>query len=420
MPSRQWRPPGRLEAAILYDLVIIGGGIIGLSAAMEALRRFPDLRLLVVEKESRVGLHQSGRNSGVIHTGLYYRPASLKATLCVEGAAAMLSFCREHGIPHEICGKVVVATRERELPALQELHRRGTANGVRGLALVGPERLAEIEPNCKGLRGLHVPGAAIADFGVVTGKYAENVTAAGGTIRTGARVTGLARRGGEVIVESTAGSFATRRLINCAGLHSDRVARMAGETIDTIIVPFRGEYHEIAPGRRHLVRGLIYPVPDPGLPFLDVHLTRTVRGTVEAGPNAVLAWKREGYRRTDFSLGDTARTLAHAGFWRMASRHWRRGLVEVHRSLSRGAFLRAVRRFLPELCASDLLPGGAGVRAQAVDGAGNLLDDFRIVRTDRMIHVLNVPSPAATASIPIGRWIAGMLAEMPSPARPRA
>jgi L-2-hydroxyglutarate oxidase LhgO len=383
---------------------------------MKAVRRFPDLRLLVVEKEERVGLHQSGRNSGVIHTGLYYRPGSLKATLCVEGAAAMLEFCRDHGIPHEICGKVVVATRERELPALEELYHRGTANGVRGLVLMGPERLAEIEPNCRGLRALHVPGAAITDFGAVTGKYAEIVAAAGGTVRTGARVTGLARRGGEIIVETTAGSFATLHLINCAGLHSDRIARMAGEAPDAIIVPFRGEYHEIVPARRHLVRGLIYPVPDPRLPFLDVHLTRTIRGTVEAGPNAVLAWKREGYRRTDFSPGDTARTLAHAGFWRMASRHWRRGLVELHRSWSRGAVLRAVRRFLPDLREADLLPGGAGVRAQAIDRAGNLLDDFRIVRTDRMIHVLNVPSPAATASIPIGRRIVEMLAEMPPPA----
>jgi L-2-hydroxyglutarate oxidase LhgO len=396
-------------AAAIYDLVIIGGGIIGLSTAMEAKRRFPRRSVLVVEKESRVATHQTGHNSGVIHSGLYYKPGSLKARTCVEGAAAMVAFCREHGLPHEICGKVVVATRKEELPALEELHRRGMANGVPGLAMIGLERLREIEPHSAGIRALHVPGTGIVDYAAVANTYAGLLTKAGGEIRTGTRALRIANRGAENVVETTRGAVAGGKVINCAGLESDRIARSAGARLDSMIVPFRGEYYEIAPESHDLVRGLIYPVPDPKFPFLGVHFTRRITGGVEAGPNAVLALKREGYRKTDFSLPDAAATLTFPGFWRMAAKYWRSGLQEYYRSLSKRAFVRALQRLLPDIGEADLRPGGSGVRAQAVDRSGKLLDDFEIVRDGNVVHVLNVPSPAATASLVIGKRIVEMV-----------
>ena len=401
-----------LGSDLITDLIIIGGGIIGLSSAMEAKRRHPRRSVLVVEKETRLATHQTGHNSGVIHSGLYYKPGSLKARTCVEGAAAMVAFCREHGLPHEVCGKVVVATREAELPALEELHRRGTANGVPDLAMIGPERLREIEPHSAGIRALHVPGTGIVDYVAVANQYAELLAKAGGEIRTGTRALRIAHRGTEIVVETTRGAVTGRRVINCAGLESDRIARAAGARLDARIVPFRGEYYEIAPERHELVRGLIYPVPDPKFPFLGVHFTRRIGGGVEAGPNAVLALKREGYRKTDFSLADAAATLTFPGFWRMAAKYWRSGLDEFYRSLSKAAFVRALQRLLPEIGEDDLRPGGAGVRAQAVDRNGRLLDDFEIIRDGRdgnVVHVLNVPSPAATASLVIGKRIVDMV-----------
>ena len=394
-----------------FDLVIIGGGIIGLATAMEAARRFPNWRIVVIEKENRVAAHQTGHNSGVIHSGIYYKPGSLKARTCVEGGAAMVAFCREHGIPYEICGKVVVATREDELAALEELYRRGSANGVPSLAMIGPEPLREIEPHSAGICALRVPGAGITDYTAVAGKYAEIVAAGGGEVRTRTEATGIIRRSGETIVETTQGALAARTVINCAGLHSDRIARLAGAQTDLRIVPFRGEYYEIAPERASLVKALIYPVPDPTFPFLGVHFTRGIHGGIEAGPNAVLAFRREGYRKTDFSITDTLATFAFPGFWRMARKYWRSGLEEYYRSLSKRAFVRALQRLVPEIQEADLRPGGAGVRAQALDRTGKLLDDFHIVRTDNVIHVLNVPSPAATASIVIGRRIVDLLEE---------
>ena len=394
-----------------FDLVIIGGGIIGLSTGMAFGERFPRLRLLIVEKEDRVAAHQTGHNSGVIHSGLYYKPGSLKARTCVEGAAAMVTFCQEHNIAYEICGKVVVATQQDELPALDELYRRGVANGVPNLSMLSQDQLRGIEPHSSGIRALHVPGTGITDYVAVARQYASIVHASGGTIVTGARATGIVRRNGETIVETTKGDFATRFAINCGGLQSDRIARMAGSEPGVIIVPFRGEYYDIVPERRQLVKGLIYPVPDPKFPFLGVHFTRRIQGGFEAGPNAVLALRREGYRKTDFSFPDAMETFMYPGFWRMAQKYWQEGFKEYYRSLSKKAFTRALQRLVPAIQASDLRPGGSGVRAQALDRAGKLLDDFQIVRTGGVIQVLNVPSPAATASIVIGRRIVEMLAE---------
>ena len=390
------------------DVVIVGGGIVGLAVALEITKRLPRLRPLLLEKEDRVGRHQSGHNSGVIHSGVYYKPGSQKAQLCVEGARAMIDFCREHDIPHQVCGKVIVATQSEELSRLEELRRRGEANGLTGLQLIGPEQLREIEPYASGLRALVVPSTGITDYAAVCEKYAEMIRAQGGTILTSTAVTGLRNRTDEVVVETSGPAFSAAYLINCAGLFSDRIAHMAGGRTDVIIVPFRGEYYDLIPQRSSLVRTLIYPVPDPQFPFLGVHFTRRVNGTVDAGPNAVLALRREGYRRTDFSLRDLTSALAFPGFWRMAAKHWRYGMDEFHRSFSKPAFVRALQRLLPELRAEDLIPGGSGVRAQALRRDGTLVDDFQFVPAGRMLHVLNVPSPAATASLVIGRTIVDM------------
>jgi L-2-hydroxyglutarate oxidase len=363
------------------------------------------MEVIVLEKEDRVGAHQSGRNSGVVHSGVYYVPGSTKARLCVEGAAAMSRFCEEHDVPLRRCGKVIVAAEPREFASLEEIHRRGVANGVAGLEIIGPERLSEIEPSCRGARALHVPGASITDYTAVTTALARLVADGGGAIRTGTRVLGVVDRGDEVVLETTGGTVAARFAVNCAGLHSDRIARLSGTDPGVAILPFRGEYYELAIGPSRAVRGLIYPVPDPALPFLGAHLTKRIDGGVLAGPSAVLALAREGYRKTDVSLADLADMLSFPGFWRMALRHARSGARETWQSLSKRALLGALRRLAPGLQAKDLLPGGSGVRAQAVDRQGLLVDDFRIVPAGRMIHVLNVPSPAATAALVIGRTI---------------
>ena len=388
-----------------YNVIVIGGGVVGLAVAFEITRRFPRTRLLVLEKEAGVARHQSGHNSGVIHSGIYYKPGSLKARLCVAGAAAMIEFCREHGIPHRICGKVIVATRPGELPRLEDLRRRGETNGLTGLRIISPQELREIEPHALGLQALVVPSTGVTDYAVVCEKYAELISAAGGSVLTSAIATAIRRSADEIVVETSRGAFATNALINCAGLFSDRVARMAGDNPGVMIVPFRGEYYDLTPERAALVRALIYPVPDPQFPFLGVHFTRRITGKVDAGPNAVLALAREGYRHTDISPRDLVSSLTFPGFWRMARRHWRNGLGEWHRSLSKPAFVRALQTILPEVTASDLVPGGSGVRAQALRPDGGLVDDFQFVPSGNILHVLNVPSPAATASLTIAKTI---------------
>jgi L-2-hydroxyglutarate oxidase LhgO len=391
-----------------FDVVIIGGGIVGLSTAMQLGHLFPKLRLVLVEKEDRVARHQSGHNSGVIHSGIYYKPGSLKAKLCVEGAAAMVAFCREHAIPFEICGKIIVATSTDEIPRLQWLLERGQANGIADLKLLDKAQVREVEPYCGGAGWLHVPGTGITDYVAVCQKYVELIVAQGGTVSIGTEVTGITPSNGETVIETTRGSLGAKYLINCAGLHSDRVSHMAGETAEATIVPFRGEYYDLVPGREHLVRGLIYPVPDVRFPFLGVHFTRRVGGSVDAGPNAVLALKREGYRRTDFSLKDAISTFAYPGFWHMAGKYWRSGAGEFYRSFSKPAFVRALQTLLPEIRSSDLVADGSGVRATVVAHDGSLVDDFQFVCSKNMLHVWNVVSPAATASLPIGREIVRM------------
>jgi len=393
-----------------FDIVVIGGGIVGLATALQFGRAFPKLRLLLVEKEDRVARHQSGHNSGVIHSGIYYKPGSLKAKLCVEGAAEMQAFCREHAIPVEICGKIIVATTAEEIPRLQGLMERGQANGIAGLKMLDKAQAREIEPHCGGVAWLHVPGTGITDYVAVCAKYAELIGAQGGSVSVGTEVKGIARGNGETVVETSRGSIGTKYLINCAGLHSDRVSRLAGEKTEVTIVPFRGEYYDLVPAREHLVRGLIYPVPDLRFPFLGVHFTRRVGGGVDAGPNAVLAFKREGYKRTDFSLQDAANTFAYGGFWHMAAKYWRSGAGEFYRSFHKPAFVRALQTLLPDVVSSDLVADGSGVRATAVARDGSLVDDFQLVCSQNMLHVWNVVSPAATASLPIGREIVRMAA----------
>jgi L-2-hydroxyglutarate oxidase len=391
--------------AVRYEVAIVGGGIVGTATAM-ALTERGVRSLVVLEAEPHLAAHQSGHNSGVIHSGLYYRPGSLKAQNCVEGREAMYAFCEAEGLPYRRSGKLVVATRAEEIPALDELERRGRANGLLGLRRLSGAELREVEPEVAGITGLWVPEAGMADYGAVTAAFARKVVEAGGEVRTSTRVVGVRHDGEEMVLLTDRGEVRTKLLVNCAGLRSDHVARMCGVETGITIVPFRGEYYELVPSRRDLVRTAIYPVPNPQLPFLGVHFTRTVADQVEAGPNAVLAWKREGYRHTQFSPRDVAETFAFPGFWRMAARHWRTGVTEMLRSFSKARFVRDLQLLVPAVRSEDLVPGKTGVRAQAIDRTGRLLDDFHIVRAPRSVHLLNAPSPAATSSISIGRSLA--------------
>ena len=392
-------------------VAIIGGGIVGLATGLELTRRFPGISLAIIEKERTLASHQTSHNSGVIHSGIYYKPGSLKARLCVEGADALLRFCQETGVPYDICGKIIVAVTEDEIPRLEELFRRGQGNGLVGLRMLQGEEIREIEPHAAGIRGIRVPGTGIVDYTKVSEKYAELIGARGGLIHLSSEVVGLKRCGQSTIVETTQGAIEAHFVINCTGLQSDRISRMAKAKLDLMIVPFRGEYYRIVPEKHHYVKGLIYPVPDPQFPFLGVHFTKRIGGGVEAGPNAVLALKREGYSKTSFRARDVLDYLTFPGFWIMAAKYWRMSVGEYHRSWSKVAFVRALQRLMPELSSDDLVPGGSGVRAQALGIDGRLIDDFHFVYTEGILHVCNVPSPAATASLAIGKYIVDTLVQ---------
>ena len=387
------------------DVAIVGGGIVGGAVAL-ALSENAGRKVTIIEAESEMAAHQTGHNSGVIHSGLYYKPGSLKATNCTQGREALYRFCEEHDIAHDRCGKIVVATSKDEIPALEELQKRGAANGLTGVKRIGPEEIKEYEPHITGIDGLHVPETGIVDFPGVTRKFGEIVRERGGEVRLGSRLIGVKSESGGLVLETTTGTVHAKNMINCAGLQSDRIARMSGVEPGLRIVPFRGEYYEIVPERQSLVNNLVYPVPDPRFPFLGVHFTRMIMGGVEAGPNAVLALKREGYRWLSMSLKDIFSYFFYGGFWKMAFKFWRSGLGETWRSLSKRAFVNALRKLMPELQMSDVHRAGAGVRAQALEPNGALSDDFRIVEAERMVHVLNAPSPAATASLAIGQHVA--------------
>ncbi len=394
-----------------YDVVIIGGGILGLSTAMQLLQRYPGGKVAVVEKEANLASHQTGHNSGVIHSGIYYRPGSWKSRFCVAGVQKLVQFCDDNEIEYERCGKTIIASDESELGRLQDLYDRGVANGVEGLELIGPERLKEIEPHTYGVKALWAPRTGIVDYVKVASAYAHRFQEDGGEIFTGAAVQKVTPTGGSLAVETTRGALTAKNLINCAGLYADRVAKMTGETTNLQIIPFRGEYFTLRPESRHLVNGLIYPVPDPRFPFLGVHFTRNIHGQVEAGPNAVLAWAREGYRKTDVNLAETLSAVTFPGFWKMSAKHWRTGVSEINRSYRKSVFVRDLQKLIPEISANDLAPGGAGVRAQAVGRDGALLDDFSILRGANAVHVLNAPSPGATSSLAIGEYIVDLAVE---------
>ncbi len=394
------------------DVIVVGAGIVGLATARALKQRRPGLRVTVLEKEPEVARHQTSHNSGVVHSGIYYRPGTLRARLCVAGVGMMRRFCEEQGLPYQEVGKVIVATGQDELPRLQELFERGTANGVPGLELVEADRLKEIEPHAAGIKAIYSPRTAIVDFPAVAGRLAELFVAEGGEVRTGVAVEGVKATGGGVTVSTDHGPVEARYLVTCAGVHADRVARLAGADVsDVRIVPFRGEYYHLRPEKGHLVNGLIYPVPDPALPFLGVHLTRTVKGEVEAGPNAVFALSREGYGPFDVRLADVADAVTFPGLWSMAARFWKVGAYEVYRSFSKAAFVEALQRLVPELGMADVHRGGAGVRAQALGRDGKLIDDFVIRESPRALHVINAPSPAATASLAIAEHLVDLAVE---------
>jgi L-2-hydroxyglutarate oxidase LhgO len=391
-----------------YDVVVIGAGIIGLAVGRELLLRYPRLRLAVLDKEPSVGQHQSGHNSGVLHSGIYYAPGSLKAKLCVEGQREMYAYCEQKGIPTDRCGKVIVASNDEEVPRLESLLQRGQANGVQGLEMIDPERLREIEPHCVGVKALWSPNTGIVDYSRVVRAYAADVSESGGEVLPGFGVDKISDRPGRVVLETTADDVDARHVIACAGLHADRVAGLSGAPRDPRIVPFRGDYWVLRPDRKDLARNLIYPVPDPSFPFLGVHFTRRIEdGSVWLGPNAVLAFSREGYRRLDMRPRDLGEAIAYRGFQRLAAKFWQTGMQEMVRDFSKEAFLKSLQVYVPELTMADLLPGPSGVRAQALGPDGSLVDDFVFnTQGDKIVHVRNAPSPGATSSLAIARMIA--------------
>lgn len=391
-----------------YDITVIGGGIVGTATALSILKE-KKLRLLLIDKENSLAAHQTGNNSGVIHSGLYYKPGSLKATNCAVGREMMYSFCKEHNLPYDKCGKIVVATTAEEIPALNLLEERGIANGLNGLRRLTAEEIKEHEPYANGIDGLFVPQTGIVDYVAVTNKYAELINADGGEIKLNSKVNSVAKDRNEFVLSTQSEEYRTRFIVNCAGLQSDRIAKMCGVNPGLQIIPFRGEYYTIKKEKQYLVKNLIYPVPDIKFPFLGVHFTRMINGKVEAGPNAVLAFKREGYSKTDFSLQDLMEMGLYPGFWKMASKFYKMGIQEFRRSFSKELFVKSLQKLIPEIRSEDIEVGGSGIRAQALEQNGKLVDDFRIIEAMGMIHVLNAPSPAATASLSIGKTIAEMV-----------
>ncbi|MEN7549721.1 L-2-hydroxyglutarate oxidase [Rapidithrix thailandica] len=389
-----------------YDIVVVGAGIVGLASAYQLLRQQPKLKVAIIEKEAQTATHQTGNNSGVIHSGVYYKPGSLKATNCRKGYEKLLEFCNQEEIPYELCGKIIVATDRKELPALERIYQRGKENGLDQISRMSAEELKNKEPYVSGIEGLWVPYAGIINYKKVAQKIADKIREAGGRLFFNEEVKSIQAFGSGQIIQTDQSEYSTKLLVNCAGLYCDKIAQMAGQQVNVRIIPFRGEYYELKKEKEHLVKNLIYPVPDPSFPFLGVHFTRMMDGGIEAGPNAVLAFKREGYQKTDFDLKEFYEAISWPGFQKVAAKYWQTGLGEMYRSYSKAAFTKALQRLLPEIKEEDLKPGGAGVRAQACDKNGGLLDDFKILEDRRSIHVLNAPSPAATSSLAIGETIA--------------
>lgn len=395
----------------MYDFAIIGGGIVGLSTAMTLGQRYPDAKILVLEKENRWAFHQTGNNSGVIHSGIYYKPGSFKAKFCRDGCQSMVEFCQEHDIPYEMCGKVIIATEERELPLLENLYQRGVQNDIK-VARITAEEVKEYEPHVNCIAGVRVFSTGIADYKRVCQKYADLTQQRGGDLRLNTKVEKIVETATGQVLETNQGKFEARFVINCAGLHSDRIAKLGKVDPQAKIVPFRGEYYELVPEKRYLVKGLIYPVPNPDFPFLGVHFTRMIDGSVHAGPNAVLSLKREGYKKTDFDLRDFAEVMTYPAFWKLAAKHADEGIKEIIRSFSKAAFVASLQRLIPEVKAEDVTPTHAGVRAQALMNDGKLVDDFLIIKGQNSVHVCNAPSPAATSSIEIGKAV---VEQIPAP-----
>jgi (S)-2-hydroxyglutarate dehydrogenase len=394
----------------MYDFAIVGGGIVGLSTGMALGKRYPSAKILVLEKESRWAFHQTGNNSGVIHSGVYYKPGSFKAKFCRDGSHSMVQFCQEHGIESEVCGKVIVACDSQEIPRLENLYNRGLENGIE-VKRITAEEVKEIEPHVSCIAGIKVYSTGIANYKQVCLKYAEIIQHQGGELRLNTKVEKIVKSGTNQVLETNNGTFETRFVINCAGLHSDRIAKKSNVDPQAKIVPFRGEYYELIPEKRHLVKTLIYPVPNPDFPFLGVHFTRMIDGSVHAGPNAVLSFKREGYKKTDFDLGDFAEVMTFPGFWKLAAKHADEGIQEIIRSFSKAAFTKSLQKLIPEVRSEDLVPCHAGVRAQALMNDGKLVDDFLIIHGQNSVHVCNAPSPAATSSIEIGKAIVEQIPE---------
>lgn len=392
-----------------YEIIIVGAGIVGLGTALQIKKSRPNARILILEKESHVAAHQTGHNSGVLHSGLYYKPGSLKAKNCVEGYTAMVNFCREHGVKHDICGKIVVATTNEEIPLLKNLCERGIANGLKGLRTLSAGELKEIEPHVAGVEGLFVPQTGIVDYKDVSEKMRELLEADGVEIRFNEPVISISASSERTGVVTSTGSYHTKLLVTCAGLHSDRVARMSVPELPLRIIPFRGEYYKVKSEKQYLVKNLIYPVPNPAFPFLGVHFTRMIHGGIEAGPNAVFAMKREGYTRTSIDVKDLWESITWPGFRSVAKKYWRTGLEEYYRSFNKHAFAAALQKLIPEIHMNDLVEGGSGVRAQACDIQGGLLDDFYILDKKNIVHVCNAPSPAATSSLSIGSAISALV-----------